>query len=136
MKLKKLIATTLTFLLLFILAGCSTEEPGISTINWDNHNERAGQFVMALENGDYTIAAENFSADMNRALGIRGLKKAWEDINKPAGEFITITGTEIEEHEEYDIYIVTSQHENKDIKSRIVFSEDGLIAGLFISIAD
>ena len=129
----------LSMLVVFALFGfgCSNgNEPNTSNIDWENRDQRSEQFVMALVNGDYSIAAVGFDADMTRALGAPGLKKAWEDTVKQAGAFVSIVKTQTELNDEYDIYIVISRHENTGISSRIVFSGDDLIAGLFFSFTD
>jgi len=120
---------------LLLLAGCGTAvaEPGISRIDWDNHDARAEQFVTALANGDFTIAAEGFDADMQRALGVRALGNSWKGMLRGAGAFVAIEGIELEPHDEYDIYIVFTRHEISGINTRIVFSADGLVAGLFFT---
>jgi len=126
-------------LLLFLtLAGCGEreEEPGISFIDWNNHDLRAEQFVTALINGDFTIASEGFDEEMKRALGVMGLERSWRDTVRIAGEFISIAGVESVPHDEYDIYHVITLHKNRDINTRIVFSDDGSVAGLFFSFID
>ena len=70
---------------------------------------------------------------MKKALGVRGLRKGWLDTVRIAGEFASIDGTELVPHDEYDIYHVVTVHKNRAICTRIVFSHDGLIAGLFFS---
>jgi len=136
MKTKFFIAAAVVLLLFF--AGCSKSdnEPGISSIDWNDTDHRAEQFVTALVNGDYSIAKEGFDANMEKALGKNGLKRAWESTVKAAGTFVSIMGTKTEPNDDYEIYIVTSRHQNKGIASRVVFSKDGLIAGLFFSFVD
>ena len=121
--------------MLFALTGCAAdeEEPGISYIDWDDHDNRSGQFVEALLNGDFSIAAEGFDEDMTRMLDVKGLRKAWRDTVRVAGEFISMEETESVENDEYDIYHVVTRHNRRDINTRIVFSHDGLIAGLFFT---
>jgi len=136
MKTKIFIAAAVALLLLFADCSKSVNEPGISSIDWNDKEHRAEQFVTALVNGDYSIAQEGFDANMKKALGKNGLKRAWESTVKAAGSFVSIMGTKTEPNDEYEIYIVTSRHENKGIASRIVFSKDGLIAGLFFSFVD
>ncbi|MCL2020451.1 MAG: alpha/beta fold hydrolase [Oscillospiraceae bacterium] len=114
----------------------SEGEHGAIVIEWENHDLRAEQFVLALSNGDYSVAAEGFDADMNKALGVRGLRNAWEGMVKDAGEIIDFSSTEKVPHDEYDIYNVISIHENTGIVTRIVFSQDGLVAGLFFNFTD
>ena len=121
-------------ILTLTLAGCGAEEePGISYIDWNDHDLRAQQFVTALVNGDFTIAAEGFDEDMTRVLGVRGLRKAWRDTVRIAGEFNSIYKTEDVPNDEYEIYHVITWHANRYINSRIVFSDTGKIAGLFFS---
>ena len=131
------VVAAVSLVMVFVLVGCggsygSSNEPGISEIDWDNHEERAEQFVMALVNGDYSVAAAGFDEAMNRELDTGKLKKAWEDtVIKQAGAFVSIVKTEIVPHDEYEIYEVSSRHEKAGITSRVVFSSDGLVAGLY-----
>jgi hypothetical protein len=131
---KKIIPAMLAALLaLAALAGCGAKEPGVSAIDWANHDVRAVQFVTALVNGDYTIAAQGFDAAMQRALSVRALRKAWEDMVKQAGAFAAIEETERIPDDEYDIYHVLTRHEKSGVNTRVVFSADGLVAGLFFT---
>lgn len=138
MKLSKIISASMAGLLLILtLAGCGGgKEPGISHIDWNNQNMRAQQFVTALTNGDYTVATAGFNAAMSQAMDARGLKQAWEDTVKTAGTFISIISTETIPHDEYDIYHVVSRHKYIGVNTRIVFSADGLVAGLFFSFVE
>ena len=134
---KSLAVVIAALLIIFVLTGCSEEEePGISEIDWGNNDLRAEQFVKALLNGDFSIAAAGFDEEMNRALGVRGLRNAWRSTVRAAGEFESLVGTEVIPNDEYDIYHVVTLHKNRDINSRVVFSNDGLIAGLFFSFID
>ena len=114
----------------------SEKEPGSSVINWDDPDQRAEDFVLALVAGDYTIAAEKFSDEMNRALGVNGLKKAWSDVIKEAGDFVRVVEVFQIPYENYDIYNVVTEHKNLSIVTRVVFSPDGKISGLFFSALD
>jgi len=68
----------------------------------------------------------------------------WENHDKRAEQFVTalVNGeystveTVIVPHDEYDIYEVISRHKKRGIKSRVVFTADGQVAGLFFSIVD
>ena len=136
MKARKFLSLILITGLIFVfVTSCDDEfeEPGISHIDWDNHDLRAERFVIALVNGDFTIAAEGFDEEMSRVLGVRGLRKAWRDTARIAGDFKSIYETELIPHDEYEIYHVVSWHANRYINTRIVFSFDGKIAGLFFS---
>jgi len=121
-------------LLIVAMSGCSVEEePGISFIDWGNHDLRAEQVVTALLNGDFTRVAEGFDDDMSSAIDVRGLRKAWRDTVRIAGSFYVIDRTEISAHDGYEIYDVVSLHANRNINTRVVFSADDKIAGLFFT---
>ena len=136
MRAHKLAATLLALLLLTLAsASCSpgAVEPGISKIDWEDPELRAEQFVTALVNGDFRVAAEGFDSAMKRALSVSALRRAWESTVTQAGSYISLERTEIIPHEEYSIYLVTTRHEIMGVSTRIVFDTDGLVAGLFFS---
>jgi len=121
-------------LLVFILVGCGNdEEPGTSVIEWNNKDLRAEQFVRAMLNGDYTIAAEGFNDDMANAFSVADFKAGWRNTIRAAGRFISISGIEFIEHEGYEIYDVLTEHSTRNVNTRVVFDEDGLVAGLFFN---
>ena len=138
MKARTVIVTAFALIILFTISGCSSsaEEPGTSFIDWNDRDHRAEQFVAALVNEDYSVATDGFDAVMKKGLSADALKESWDEMIAEAGAFISIAGTEIVPHDEYDIYEVISQHENKRVNTRIVFSSDGLVAGLFFSFVD
>ncbi|MCL2137631.1 MAG: DUF3887 domain-containing protein, partial [Coriobacteriia bacterium] len=123
---------------LSLLTSCQTtsNEPGTSQIDWSDREHRAAQFVLALVEGDYSIAAEAFSSDMQRQLGVKGLKSAWDSVIQQAGAFEAIVSEDTLPHDEYDIREVTSDHATRGVVTRIVFSDDDKVAGLFFSYTD
>jgi hypothetical protein len=124
-------------LALFALTGCQGgTEPGISHIDWENQDERAPQFVTALVDGDYTVAAEGFDAEMQRALSVGALRRSWEGMCRQAGAFVAIEETQPVPNDEYDIYNVITRHEKSGVNTRVVFSHDGLVAGLFFTFTE
>ena len=131
---KRLLVTLAVILLFAALTACGNdEEPGISQIDWDDHETRAEQFVGALLNGDFTIASEGFDEEMARLLGVNGLRRAWNSTVRLAGEFVSMDETELVDDNDYEIYHVVTRHKDRDINSRIVFDHNGKIAGLFFS---
>ena len=123
-------------LLIVVLTGCTDdEEPGISNIDWNNKDARAEQVVNALLNGDYSIVTEGFNEDMADALSVRQLRHNWLSMVRATGKFISIEGTDFNEHEGYEIYDVVTNHENRNMNIRVVFDEDGQIAGFFFAFA-
>jgi hypothetical protein len=111
----------------------ASENPAAASAEPENSDTRAEQFVLALVNGDYETAAADFDDVMRRAMSAAELQKAWEDTARAAGAFDSIVGTELIPHDEYDIYEVISRHEIRGINTRVVYSKDGQIAGLFFS---
>jgi hypothetical protein len=130
--------TIALLLIIFLLSGCFSQDVIPGFIDWESRRPiKAEQFVNALVLGEYVTARENFNSAMLRALNVRKLRRAWEDSVKEAGEFIEIVNTEQLPHEEYDIFLVTTKHENKGIVTRIVFEiENGLISGLHFRFTD
>ena len=133
--LRYLLIVLIAILVFTTITACEEDEgePGISNIDWDNHEKRSEQFVEALLNGDYTIATAGFNEEMKQALGANDLRRAWIDTTRRAGNFIRIVGTEQIPDGDYDIYHVVTQHEKININSRIVFTPDGQVTGLFFS---
>jgi len=131
---KRLPILFLTVIIIITTSGCTPdEEPGISYIDWNDKDMRSEQFVNTLLNGDYTIAAEGFDPEMARALGVSGLRRAWLSTVRVAGTFDSVKEIIFSEHEEYEIYDVITQHANRNLNTRVVFSPDGQIAGLFFT---
>jgi len=128
-----LLALAIIFLVTVLAACVLEEEPGISRIDWDDYDLRAEQFVKALLNGDFAIASEGFDDDMVRLLGANGLRRAWNSTARLAGEYVSMDEAELIDDNEYEIYNVVTRHKDRDINSRIVFSLDGKIAGLFFT---
>ena len=97
------------------------------------YSERAEKFVKQLVNGEYSAAAESLDAQMAKSLNADALEQAWNGAIEQAGAFSAIVKTDNLTQDGYYICLVTSRHENKNVVSRVVFSEDGLILGLFFS---
>lgn len=136
---KKLIRVLLFVCLgIFALTGCGggADEPGISSIDWNNHDKRAEQFLTALVNGDYSTAMAGFDETMQKGLSVTALRRNWEAMIQGAGAYVSISEIMTEPHDEYDIYIVVSRHEVMGVSTRIVFSHDGLVAGLFFTFVE
>ena len=131
-----------SLLLLLFTVGCKGDEgePGISYIEWNNHEMRAEQLVTALLNGDFTVVTDGFEEDLKRSLGLGGLKSSWRGMLRIAGDFVSIGETVFilldEDDYQYEIYHVVTIHENKEINTRIVFNLDGSIAGLWFIFVD
>jgi len=118
-----------------MLVGCTTSdpEPGNSTIEWTDRDHRAEQVVMAIINGDYSAVTSGFDEDMSKALTAQGLENAWKSTIRQAGEFVSILSTQTVDDDQYDIREVTSQHTYQGVRTRVVFTRDNKVTGLFFS---
>lgn len=113
----------------------TTSESNNNTDNdddWNTYNERAEAFVTTIANGDFESATEMFDSAMKESISILQLQDIWEIILKQAGTFIAVQKIENKLVDGYFVCFTTSQHENSGVILRIVFSEDGLVTGLFI----
>ena len=116
-------------------AGNGAEVNVVNITELNEKKELARDIVMSLVNGDFESVAALFDADMDRAVGgVDGLRSGWDSLIGLTGEFISIINIEFEYIEPYEIYVVTSRHENSGTTAQIVFSEDGLLSGLRINL--
>ncbi|MCL2198541.1 MAG: DUF3887 domain-containing protein, partial [Defluviitaleaceae bacterium] len=138
----KLSAIILSILLLLVASGCSSDNDHTQNgdsdsyvaegnVNWDFFNERAALFITAVASGDFDVTSAMFSDAMTQALGTGGLQDAWHEIIALAGEFIEIHGIENAVHDGYFICGVIMRHTDFGFGWNVVFSEDGIIQGLF-----
>lgn len=144
---KKLLTLVLALMLLINIAGCAKTENGnkgnSATTNpstteaalsgWGFYNQRAEVFVEAMADGDFEAAVAMFDMTMKRAISVSVLKNdIWGTIVAQAGKFISIHEIENQLYDGYYICFTTSRHENRGVTLRVVFSENGLVSGLFI----
>jgi dienelactone hydrolase len=138
----KLPAIILSVLLLLLVSGCSRDNDpaqngdsdsyvAAENVNWDLLNERAASFITAVASGDFDVAVAMFSEAMTQGVGTSGLQNAWNEIIALAGEFIEIHGIENAVHDGYFICGVIMRHTDFGFGWNVVFSEDGIIQGLF-----
>ena len=134
----KAIMIVVLLLLLLLFSACANNDPPVNDtddadIHWDFYNERAESFVTALSDGDFEAAAGMFDAVMKRALPVSALKNdVWGAITKQAGDFVAVHKIDNTVYDGYYICFVTSQHQDTGVTLRIVFSQNGLVSGLFI----
>jgi len=137
------LALILSVLLLFTLGGCGSggedtisedvtpNEVNPGDINWDFYNQRAEEFVTAITRSDFEAAVGMFDETMAALIDAEALQAMWEeDIIAIAGAFITIHEIENVVVDEFYISGVIMRHESSGLGWNIIFSEDGLIAGL------
>jgi len=149
----KLPVVILCITLLFIITGCDNgneetiaddtptteledtteveDTADVVDVDWDFYNLRAAEFVFAVASGDFDSAIGMFDEAMSEAVDAEALQGMWEEvIISLAGEFITIHEIQNAVVEEFYISTVIMRHEHSGFGWNVVFSEDGLIAGL------
>jgi len=73
-----------------------------------------------------------FDATMTRLVSTSDLQEIWDGIVLRAGAFASFHSVANSTHSGYFLCNVISRHVNSGVNLRVVFSGDGLIAGLFI----
>jgi len=137
---KKLFITFIILILILSIGGCTENKNDSAAdnnseeqIDWGKYNGRADEFVHAMANGDFDAAVAMFDATMAQVLPASALQSdVWDLVCANAGAFIEFYEKENQAVDGYYICFITSRHENTGVKLRVVFSENTLIAGLFI----
>jgi len=128
---RQLAALALVFLVVAMAAsGCANSR--LDDIDWEFFNERAERFATELAGGDFDEAALMLDEAMTQLVGSLGLQSLWADVLARAGGYVGVHETANEEIDGYYLSVITLVHENSGVSLRVVFSDDGLIAGLFV----
>ena len=108
------------------------DTPDIPDDVWEFYNGLATAFVNALAAADYESAVGMFDDQMKKAYDMSALQHDWALVTTRAGAFIDIHKIENLFTEGYYICFVTARHSLSGLTQRIVFTEGGLVAGMFI----
>jgi len=113
-----------------ILLEDSTAEQG----TWEFYNERAEAFVKNMANGYFDTAFDMMDETMQGLMSATSLQTdVWNVLRLQAGKYIDIHEIEnLLSSDGYYVCFVTSKHENRGVTLRVVFSENGLVSGLFV----
>ena len=110
--------------LLFSSLQPTTTEP-------DNLVAKAKEFVLLLEQGEFTKAVKLFDDVMSKAMSSEQLKKAWQSLTTQAGAFKKQTTVRKQISGKYDIVFITCQFEKTLLDIKVVFDKNKQIAGLW-----
>ena len=92
---------------------------------------KARAFLVALEKGDYALAARDFDATMLKLMGPDKLEAMWaRQLAAQLGAFKQQGPARREQLQGYEIVLVTCSFEKSLIDARVVFDKAGKIAGL------
>jgi fermentation-respiration switch protein FrsA (DUF1100 family) len=131
---KALTASLLILLLAFallplpLLPGCGGKKEAGKE---DDLTVRARAMVEALASGDYATPLESFDAAMRENMPEEALKQTWESLQQVAGPLQEITGTRTEEIEGYRAVFLTCRFEAWTLDIKVVFNQEGMVAGFF-----
>ncbi len=115
----------ITILFLFVFSGCgqtSTEE--------QDNTAKAEAFLDQIVNEEYEAARENFDETMDSNVSAEGLEEIWVGLTTQVGAFQKHTDSRLEEDDGYQMVYLTCAFEKETLDMRVVFDEEGQIAGL------
>ncbi len=92
---------------------------------------RAREFVRALEIGNFDDSVKHFDETMSKLAPPEKMKEVWEMMVKQVGRFKSQKGVRTESIPKYDIVYVTCEFERAILDIKVVFNNDGQIAGQF-----
>jgi hypothetical protein len=125
------IALTLVAILelLSSLAACGpTPTPGPTPIA--DLTVAARVFVDYLDNDRYQDAEAMFSSQFAQALPAAQLQGAWQAVLSAEGNFQAIYDTRVATEQNFDVVYVTCLFDKGPLDLRLVFDDQGQIAGL------
>jgi len=93
----------------------------------------AKRFVDLLARGDFAGAVAMYDETMKTALPEARLREAWTAVNTQAGPFQKQESTRTEQAGAYQTVFVTSRFEKMPLDIKVVFDENGRVAGLFFA---
>ena len=125
MKRKNVLLFTVTtcILLLFGLIAATAQTQDLSV--------QAGKFVTLLSEGEYESATGMFDKTMKSALSKEKLEEVWQSLQSQCGAFKAQGDMRKNKIQQYDVVYVPCQFEKATLESKIVFDQNGMIAGLF-----
>ncbi len=97
----------------------------------DEMNDKAAMFVDQLSKKEFVKAARAFDGTLRRALPSRKLQEAWAALVSQNGEFKRQTGVRTEKEGGFEARYVACEFEKAMVDVKIVFNQNGQIAGLW-----
>ena len=99
-------------------------------VNWEFFNNLAIEFINHTASGDFETAVLLFHEAMAEAIPAEYLHDIWEEVLSITGEFIEIYDIQNAEVQGFFVSGLILRHENTGFVWNVVFTEEGLIAGL------
>jgi uncharacterized protein len=98
--------------------------------------EMVQNLVAQMADGQFDKAVEPFDATMQKALPADKLRQSWDATVAQYGPFQKATETRTEKVQQYEVLYVTCEFQKGRIDTKVVFSSDNKIAGLFFQSAE
>lgn len=83
-----------------------------------------------LIQGQFEQAAQSFDATMSEVMPPEGLKAAWEQVQMQAGPFQQKLAATCQMEEGYHIVLLTLRFDRGNLLCRLVYDQQGKLAGL------
>jgi dienelactone hydrolase len=94
---------------------------------------RAGEFLDALVNHDFTAAQAMLNATLGKQLTVPTLQQIWEKAQQGVGPFRRVSGSRTESSESSDVVFLTCEFEKGVFDMRLPVDKAGQIGGLNLS---
>lgn len=101
-----------------------------ATAETQDLSAKAGKFVTLLSEGEYESATGMFDKTMKSALPKEKLEEIWKTLLSQCGAFKAQGDMRKNKIQQYDVVYVPCQFENTTLDSKVVFDQEGMIAGL------
>jgi uncharacterized protein len=130
----------INLLIIVLLTGCQTGNSPATAIAitppipQDELQEKALEFIGLLAEGDYSTAVEWFNDLMKEQAGsANSLGSVWSNLIMQVGAYQGPLSLRTSEEASYDIVNVTTQFENSQLDIKIVFDDQGKVAGMWFN---
>jgi hypothetical protein len=97
--------------------------------------EVAKTLISQMAAGDFEKAVEPFDQTMRQALPAEKLKQAWKSVASPCGPLQRATKVRTEKAGQYEVVYVTCEFQQGTFDTKVVFTGDNKITGLFFGAA-
>jgi alpha-beta hydrolase superfamily lysophospholipase len=96
-----------------------------------DRTEEARKLIMQMAEGEFETAVESFDDTMRNALPAEKLKEVWGQLTTQLGTYVSQGEARTTSEDNYDIVVITTQFEKGLVDARVVFDDEGRVAGLF-----
>lgn len=126
----------LLLLILFLLAGCSSNKLS-SDFDQETVKTAAEDIITQMNDNDFSsILSDKSSSDLSSALSVDQLSSAKTQIMANAGEFKEFKAESIigekNDHEDIAVAVIIAQYENQKVTFTLGFNKDMQLCALYL----